>query len=222
MLTIIGALVLLGIVLWIAAAVFRSLAEAVENMNFYQWLMVGLMLACGAWYYKAVYEPQQETELATKKTQEEERTRERVAQEIRSKKQQEDEIAQRNTAQRKTTLQGNPRAVAPSKAAQQVAQKSQPTPQENRDINEVLDEMYGANHAALRPSPTSVEPEPIYVAPAEPVAAVPYGYAPPSYGQGPMPALDMGRPVHVDGYTRKDGTYVRPHTRSAPGHGRRH
>jgi hypothetical protein len=32
-------------------------------------------------------------------------------------------------------------------------------------------------------------------------------------------------PVHVRGYTRKDGTYVRPHTRSAPGTrsgGRRH
>lgn len=26
--------------------------------------------------------------------------------------------------------------------------------------------------------------------------------------------------VHVRGYTRKDGTYVRPHTRSAPGSGR--
>ncbi len=28
--------------------------------------------------------------------------------------------------------------------------------------------------------------------------------------------------VHVRGYTRKDGTYVHPHTRSRPGGGRRH
>jgi hypothetical protein len=28
-------------------------------------------------------------------------------------------------------------------------------------------------------------------------------------------------PVHVRGYTRKDGTYVRPHTRSRPGGGRK-
>jgi micrococcal nuclease len=31
-----------------------------------------------------------------------------------------------------------------------------------------------------------------------------------------LPALDMSRPVHVRGYYRKDGTYVRPHTRSYP------
>lgn len=30
----------------------------------------------------------------------------------------------------------------------------------------------------------------------------------------PLPALNVGRPVHVRGYVRKDGTYVRPHTRS--------
>lgn len=29
-----------------------------------------------------------------------------------------------------------------------------------------------------------------------------------------------GTDVHVKGYTRKDGTYVRPHTRAAPGRGR--
>lgn len=33
--------------------------------------------------------------------------------------------------------------------------------------------------------------------------------------------LNTGGSVHVKGYTRKDGTYVRPHTRSAPGSGRR-
>ena len=29
-----------------------------------------------------------------------------------------------------------------------------------------------------------------------------------------------GGPVHVDGYTRKDGTYVKPYTRSAPTNGK--
>lgn len=32
-------------------------------------------------------------------------------------------------------------------------------------------------------------------------------------------AADAGKTVHVKGYTRKDGTYVSPHTRSAPGSG---
>ena len=35
-----------------------------------------------------------------------------------------------------------------------------------------------------------------------------------------LPDLDMSKPVSVRGYVRKDGTYVRPHTRSAPGSGR--
>ena len=30
------------------------------------------------------------------------------------------------------------------------------------------------------------------------------------------PSTGSGGPVHVNGYYRKDGTYVRPHTRSAP------
>ncbi len=29
-------------------------------------------------------------------------------------------------------------------------------------------------------------------------------------------AIAEAREVHVDGYTRRDGTYVRPHVRSAP------
>lgn len=31
-----------------------------------------------------------------------------------------------------------------------------------------------------------------------------------------LPALDMSKPVSVRGYYRKDGTYVRPHTRNYP------
>jgi hypothetical protein len=38
-----------------------------------------------------------------------------------------------------------------------------------------------------------------------------YGYSDPSTG--------AGKDVRVRGYTRRDGTYVRPHTRSAPGRG---
>lgn len=36
------------------------------------------------------------------------------------------------------------------------------------------------------------------------------------YGAGSSPVLDYHGPVHVNGYVRKDGTYVQPHTRSAP------
>ena len=52
------------------------------------------------------------------------------------------------------------------------------------------------------------------------------GYAPatgssystsyPDYAPATLPPLDMSRTVRVRGYTRKDGTYVRPHTRSTP------
>lgn len=40
-----------------------------------------------------------------------------------------------------------------------------------------------------------------------------------TYGSGSTSSKSTGGTVHVKGYTRKDGTYVRPHTRSAP---RRH
>jgi septal ring factor EnvC (AmiA/AmiB activator) len=42
--------------------------------------------------------------------------------------------------------------------------------------------------------------------------------APEAHTEG-QPA--RGKDVHVNGYTRKDGTYVRPHDRSAPGSGHR-
>ncbi len=45
---------------------------------------------------------------------------------------------------------------------------------------------------------------------------------PSSYATGTshdLPALDMSKEVYVHGYFRKDGTYVRSHTRSAPGSG---
>jgi hypothetical protein len=37
-----------------------------------------------------------------------------------------------------------------------------------------------------------------------------------SYGRAYAPSVGSGGRVSVRGYTRKDGTYVRPHTRSAP------
>ena len=52
---------------------------------------------------------------------------------------------------------------------------------------------------------------------APPAAAPDAGYALPSYARAPA-VLDMSRPVHVEGYTRRDGTYVQPHTRSSPHH----
>ena len=55
----------------------------------------------------------------------------------------------------------------------------------------------------------------------DPVAAGAGGpqfyYSPPSYnGAGAPPAPIYHGPIHVNGYTRKDGTYVQPHTRRAP------
>jgi hypothetical protein len=40
-----------------------------------------------------------------------------------------------------------------------------------------------------------------------------------SVSPGYRPAADKS--VHVEGYYRKDGTYVKPHDRAAPGQGRR-
>jgi hypothetical protein len=40
-----------------------------------------------------------------------------------------------------------------------------------------------------------------------------------NYRKASAPKSSSGGPVHVRGYTRKNGTYVQPHTRSAP---RRH
>ena len=40
-------------------------------------------------------------------------------------------------------------------------------------------------------------------------------------GYGGAPSGSGGGSVHVRGYTRSDGTYVPPHTRSAPGRGRK-
>jgi hypothetical protein len=36
-------------------------------------------------------------------------------------------------------------------------------------------------------------------------------------GRWPERDLKYNGPVHVNAYTKKDGTYVREHTRSAPG-----
>lgn len=43
-----------------------------------------------------------------------------------------------------------------------------------------------------------------------------YDYYSPQYSPSYTPSSSKGGRVHVRGYYRKDGTYVRPHTRSAP------
>ncbi|NOU33844.1 MAG: hypothetical protein HOO96_38615 [Polyangiaceae bacterium] len=65
------------------------------------------------------------------------------------------------------------------------------------------------NPGVGNPSPGA---PPVYqVAPQAAAAPPPVYY----YGPTGTPApLNMGGPVHVNGYVRKDGTYVRPHTRS--------
>lgn len=92
---------------------------------------------------------------------------------------------------------------------------------------------YSSNNAATQPSRTqsyeynqpsgnSYTPPSSYTAPT-----TSYTYtAPPSYTYTPPPSYDNGSTgryssyrggdVHVRGYYRKDGTYVAPHTRSAP------
>lgn len=42
------------------------------------------------------------------------------------------------------------------------------------------------------------------------------GYNTPTHSYNYTPSTSSGGTVHVKGYTRKDGTYVTPHTRSAP------
>jgi hypothetical protein len=55
------------------------------------------------------------------------------------------------------------------------------------------------------------------------VESVPALVGPEAGGAAPAPAPGdrpaRGGPVNVRGYTRKDGTYVRPHTRALPGQG---
>ena len=51
----------------------------------------------------------------------------------------------------------------------------------------------------------------------------PGGYSSGGYGSSGTASVSGGSPgtVHVRGYTRKDGTYVAPHSRAAPGRGRK-
>lgn len=103
--------------------------------------------------------------------------------------------------------------------ARQAPVAQQPRPVATQAPLEVADEASSAARWREWPSSTSA---PI----AQPVRAVPVyempAYEAPAYiAPGPLPVLDMSREVHVGGYHRKDGTYVREHTRSAPGHGHR-
>lgn len=84
---------------------------------------------------------------------------------------------------------------------------------------------YSSNNAATQPSRTQsygynqpsdsgYAPPSSYTAPATSYTYTP----PPSYGNGSTGRYSSysGGDVHVRGYYRKDGTYVVPHTRSAP------
>jgi hypothetical protein len=65
-----------------------------------------------------------------------------------------------------------------------------------------------ANLSSQEPVPSSSGVAPASLSPvAAPVSAPPYSSS----------ERQPGTEVHVKGYYRKDGTYVRPHTRSAPG-----
>jgi hypothetical protein len=71
---------------------------------------------------------------------------------------------------------------------------------------------------AVDTAPSPVYDEASYQAPAEPDQQP--AAASGSYRGGSGHA--SGAPVHVSGYTRKDGTHVESHTRAAPGHGHSH
>jgi hypothetical protein len=101
----------------------------------------------------------------------------------------------------------------------------------------------GRSYDADRPAAPPVFVQPVSVVPSStvPVASVPaqappltqspatqpdpqYSYTPPAdanppvgYGGGPTLYDRSGKPVHVEGYTKKNGTYVAPHDRAAPG-----
>lgn len=61
----------------------------------------------------------------------------------------------------------------------------------------------GARAVAGGPAAPAADPPPMHV----------------SGGAPAHPAAGGGKTVHVSGYTRKDGTVVRPHDRAAPGMG---
>lgn len=96
------------------------------------------------------------------------------------------------------------RAAAARRAAEEQARKAF----FEQSLRNLADEAEGVPPA---PAPTWVG----YVPP--PTTYDPNGsaYAPPTYVP-PTYVPDMGKPVHVNGYVRKDGTYVQPHTRAAP------
>jgi hypothetical protein len=70
---------------------------------------------------------------------------------------------------------------------------------------------------AIRRAPPQAARQPIATGPVAAGADSPqFYYSSPSYG-GAAPAVpEYHGPVHVTGYTRKDGTYVQPYTRRAP------
>lgn len=80
----------------------------------------------------------------------------------------------------------------------------------------------GANHVSLLRVNGRRMVRAYYLRIPNPVAAVPADSARPQPRSGGSSASpSTGGSVHVRGYYRKDGTYVRPHTRSRPGSRRR-
>lgn len=87
----------------------------------------------------------------------------------------------------------------------------------------------GARALLIRPAKNGFEVVAVGADPSRAVDGRAVGAAPGGDSSGsassPSGGCSGSCPVHVGGYTRRDGTYVRPHTRSAPGSrsgGRRH
>jgi hypothetical protein len=92
------------------------------------------------------------------------------------------------------------------------------SPETSRELQEWA-QSYGGTAVLLRPAGDAHEAVVVsYTGPADSLSVT--AASPPST-ESPASSGASGCtgscPVHVRGYTRRDGTYVRPHTRSAPG-----
>jgi hypothetical protein len=142
------------------------------------------------------------------------------------------EAQQRISSFQYDTVGGNPAKVARERAereraAREAQAKEEAEAQARRDRE--LREQQAAWRKALGqnavPAQTVVAPAPapdIDEAIKREMYRDPLPGAQPDLAEWMNQQNGVGRDVHVQGYHRKDGTYVQPHTRSAPGHGRGH
>lgn len=103
--------------------------------------------------------------------------------------------------------QAQAEAQAEADQAARVAASKAAYAQQQAVIKQILDQQ-----AAAMAQGQTWEPPP--VAPAGTWTPPPVADPPPAFGTPYTP--DMGKPVYVNGYTKSNGTYVQPHTRSAP------